>query len=113
MGCRQLHLSVQVQVENSGPYLGDEVVQLYLKDKATSLPVPRLQLQGFARIRLTPGEKQTIRFTLTAEQMSFAGENGEWLLEPGIFRVWVGGQQPNQEAGSELANVLEGQFAVE
>jgi beta-glucosidase len=106
-------VSVQVQVENSGQVLGDEVVQLYLRDEEASLPVPRLQLQGFARIRLAPGEKQVVRFTLTPAQMSFADENGDWLLEPGVFRVWVGGQQPDQEIGPELANVLEGQFAVE
>jgi beta-glucosidase len=106
-------VSVQVQVENSGQYLGDEVVQLYLKDVKASLPVPQLQLQGFTRIRLAPGEKQTVRFALTAEQMSFADENGEWLLEPGTFKVWVGGQQPNQEIGRELENVMEGEFVVE
>jgi beta-glucosidase len=106
-------VSVQVQVENSGQYLGDEVVQLYLKDVKASLPVPQLQLQGFTRIRLAPGEKQTVRFALTAEQMSFADENGEWLLEPGTFKVWVGGQQPNQEIGRALENVMEGEFVVE
>jgi beta-glucosidase len=106
-------VSVQVQVENSGQYLGDEVVQLYLRDEEASLPVPRLQLQGFTRIRLAPGEKQTVRFTVTAEQMSFADEGGEWLLEPGTFQVWVGGQQPNYETGPVPANVLEGHFVIE
>jgi beta-glucosidase len=106
-------VSVQVQVENSGQRLGDEVVQLYLKDAGTSLPVPRLQLQGFTRVRLAPGEKRTVRFTLTAEQMSFAGEDGEWLLEPGVFRVWVGGRQPNQEIGHKMADMLEGEFVIE
>jgi beta-glucosidase len=106
-------VSVQVEVENSGQYLGDEVVQLYLKDMEASLPVPQLQLQGFTRIRLAPGEKQTVQFTLTAEQMSFADENGKWVLEPGTFKVWVGGQQPNQEIGRELENVIEGEFVVE
>ena len=58
------------------------MVQLYLKDVEASLPVPLLQLQGFKRIRLAPGEKQTVQFSLTAEQMSFADESGKWTHEP-------------------------------
>jgi beta-glucosidase len=106
-------VSIQIEVENTGPHPGDEVVQLYLKDVEASLPVPLLQLQGFTRIRLAPGEKQTIQFTLTAEQMSFADEDGKWVLEPGEFKVWVGGQQPDLKISPQPANVLAGQFVVQ
>lgn len=106
-------VSIQVEVENSGQRPGDEVVQLYLKDVEAALPVPLLQLQGFTRIRLSPGEKQTVRFTVTAAQMSFADEDGKWVLEPGAFKVWVGGQQPNQNISTLPANVLAGQFMVQ
>jgi beta-glucosidase len=105
-------ISIQVEVENTGRHLGDEVVQLYVKDVEASLPVPLLQLQGFTRIRLAPGEKQIVPFTLTAAQMSFADENGKWVLEPGEFKVWVGGQQPNPNISPQPANVIEGQFTV-
>ncbi len=105
-------VTVQVEVENAGPRLGDEVVQLYLKDVEASLPVPLLQLQGFARIRLAPGERQVVTFTLTAEQMSFADEEGDWVLEPGEFQVWVGGQQP-ERTGTLPPNVLSGRFVVQ
>jgi len=104
---------VQVEVENTGQRPGDEVVQLYLKDVEASLPVPLLQLQGFARIRLSPGEKQTVQFTVTAAQMSFVDEAGKWVLEPGEFQVWVGGQQPDPTASTQPANVLVGQFVVQ
>jgi beta-glucosidase len=93
--------------------LGDEVVQLYLQDVAASLSVPRLQLQGFSRLRLAPGQKQTVRFTLSAEQMSLADEQGQWILEPGEFRVWVGGQQPDLKGSVQPANVVSGQFTVQ
>jgi len=106
-------LSVSIDVENTGKRAGDEVVQLYVKDVEASLPVPLLQLQGFTRIRLAPGEKQIVQFTLTALQMSFADENGKWILEPGEFKVWVGGQQPNPKSGPQPANVIEGQFTVQ
>ncbi len=91
---------------------GDEVVQLYLKDVQASLPVPRLQLQGFTRIHLSPGEKQTVQFSLNARQMSFADESGKWVLEPGLFKVWVGGRQPDESAASQPANLAEGKFTV-
>ena len=84
---------------------GDEVVQLYLKDVEASLPVPLLQLQGFTRIRLAPGEKQTVEFTLTPAQMSFADESGKWVLEPGEFQVWVGGRQPGFDPPTDWGNV--------
>jgi beta-glucosidase len=105
-------VSVQVEVENSGGLLGDEVVQLYLRDAEASLPVPLLQLQGLTRIRLAPGERQTVRFTLTAEQMSFVDEEGNWVLEPGEFTVWAGGRQPDLKAATQPANVLTGQFTA-
>ena len=92
---------------------GDEVVQLYVQDVEASLPVSQLQLQGFTRIRLAPGEKQTVRFTLTAGQLSVVDEAGTWRLEPGDFRVWVGGQQPNLRSDRQPDNVLEGHFTVE
>jgi beta-glucosidase len=105
-------VAVQVEVENSGGLLGDEVVQLYLKDVEASLPVPLLQLQGLTRIRLSPGERQTVQFTLTADQMSFVDEDGNWVLEPGEFKVWVGGRQPDLKAATQPENVLAGQFVV-
>ena len=106
-------VTVEVEVENSGPRLGDEVVQLYLQDVAASWPVPQLQLQGFSRLRLAPGEKQTVQFTLTPAQMSLVDADGRWVLEPGEFKVWVGGQQPNLKTTAQPANVLAGQFTVQ
>ncbi|HEX2623381.1 MAG TPA: fibronectin type III-like domain-contianing protein, partial [Phototrophicaceae bacterium] len=103
-------ITVQVEVENTGSRSGDEVVQLYVQDVEASLPVPQLQLQGFTRIRLNPGEKQTVQFTLMPEQLSFADDNGQWVLEPGVFNLWVGGQQPNLGAGGQPANVLGGEL---
>lgn len=105
-------VSIQVEVENTGQRLGDEVVQLYMHDTEASLPVPQLQLQGFVRIRLEPGEKRTVEFRIDPEQMSFADEQGQWVLEPGEFKVWVGGQQPNLKATTPSTTVIEGQFTV-
>lgn len=105
-------VSVRVEVENTGQRTGDEVVQLYVQDTEASLPVPQLQLQGFVRIRLEPGEKRAVEFKVSPEQMSFADEQGQWVLEPGEFKVWVGGQQPTLRTEPQLANVMEGRFTV-
>jgi beta-glucosidase len=105
-------VSVQAEVENTGSVAGDEVVQLYLTDVEASQPVPKLQLQGFTRVRLTPGEKQTVRFTLTPAQMSFTGEDGHWILEPGEFRVWVGGGQPGWGSTIKPSAGVEAAFTV-
>ena len=75
--------------------------------------MPRLQLQGFTRRRLAPGEKQAVTFTITPEQMSLADQDGNWVLEPGAFKVWVGGRQPDLSLAAQPANVLEGQFIVQ
>ena len=104
---------VQAAVENSGDRLGDEVVQLYLKDIDASVPVPRLQLEGFQRIRLAPGERKTVQFTLTPQQMSLVDEDGQWLLEPGLFKLWIGGQQPNPTSDTLPHNSLSTQFTVQ
>jgi beta-glucosidase len=106
-------VSIQVEIENTGQRAGDEVAQLYLKDVEASLPVPLLQLSGFTRIRLAPGEKQTLQFTITAEQMSNADDDGKWVLEPGEFKVWVGGRQPNPKISPQPVNVIEGQFVLQ
>ncbi|MFN2298054.1 MAG: glycoside hydrolase family 3 C-terminal domain-containing protein [Anaerolineales bacterium] len=105
-------VTVTVEVENTGGREGDEVVQLYLRDEEASLPVPQLQLQGFARVRLLPGRRKALRFTITPEQMAFADEDGNWILEPGSFRVWVGGGQPGWQPGHRSVPGLEGSFAV-
>jgi beta-glucosidase len=106
-------VSVRVEVENVGDLTGDEVVQLYLKDVVASLPVPQLQLQGFTRIRLDPGEKQTIEFSIKAEQMAFVDDGGKWVLEPGEFIFWVGGRQPDLKSDHQPEDVLTGKFIVQ
>jgi beta-glucosidase len=106
-------VSVEVEVENTGARAGDEVVQAYLRDIEASLPVPWIQLAGFSRIHLAPGEKQTVQFEITARQMSFADEAGNWVLEPGTFDVWVAGQSPDLISSIRPGNEVAGEFTVE
>jgi beta-glucosidase len=81
---------VSVDVKNTGAKAGAEVVQLYLRDKISSIVTPVLQLKGFNKIWLQPGEKKTTAFTLTASEMQLLDENLIWTVEPGEFEVLVG-----------------------
>ncbi len=86
-------LTVKVDVRNTGPVAGDEVVQAYYSDLEASVPVPIRQLAGFQRIHLTPGETQTVEFTMPASQFCAYDDNGQPMLEPGEFEIFLGGGQ--------------------
>ena len=81
---------VSVDVRNSGPRIGDEVVQLYIRDVASSVTRPIRELKGFRRVTLAPGESRRIEFSLTSKEL--AGLNAELqpTVEPGLFKVYVG-----------------------
>ena len=86
-------IKVTVDVKNTGDRDGDEVVQLYLTDVAASAPVPIRTLVGFDRISLKAGEKRTVTFTITPQQMSLIDDHSKRVIEPGEFLVGVGGGQ--------------------
>ena len=88
-------LRITADLTNISDRAGDEVAQLYLTAVTTAVTVPRVQLQGFTRINLKPGEKKVISFKLNPRQMAIIDEEGKCILEPGIFQVAVGGRQPD------------------
>jgi beta-glucosidase len=87
--------SVSVTVKNLGSRPGDEVVQLYLADLQASCRVPHHSLRGFARVHLLPGEARRIAFELSPRDLSLIDDRGLRVLEPGRFRVSLGGSQPD------------------
>ncbi len=95
------HLPLKVTVKNSGEHAAAEVAQFYLSDLEASTVVPLHKLVGFERVTLEPGESRTLEFTLTPEMMSFFNDNGQLTLEPGEFRLEVGGCSPGQR-GQDL-----------
>jgi len=82
---------VSVDVTNSGKMRGDEVVQLYIRDEVSSVTRPVKELRGFRRITLEPGETKTVDFKLGFEQLSFLDRDMHKVVEPGTFKVMVGG----------------------
>lgn len=89
-------LSVSVTVTNTGSMKADEVVQFYLSDLESSVPVPLNQLIGFQRVALKPGQSKRLKFTVTSEMMMLFDEDGQQVLEPGKFRLAVGGCSPSE-----------------
>ena len=81
------------QVKNTGSVKADEVAQIYLSPTAGSQNIRPIQLQGFARVSLEPGQEKTVTTRLYVEQFGFyshKGEIREWNIEPGTFVVKVG-----------------------
>jgi len=88
-------VGLSVEVKNEGTRGSDEIVQVYLTDLEASVRVPLRQLVGFARVHLEPAEARSVSFSIQARQMSLIDEDGRRILEPGRFRVCVGGHQPD------------------
>lgn len=83
-------VTVSVDITNTGKRTGDEVVQLYLRDKVSSVIAYESVLRGFERISLQPGETKKVVFTLQPEDLQILDRHMEWTVEPGEFEVRVG-----------------------
>jgi beta-glucosidase len=94
-------LSLRCKLTNSGSVEADEVAQIYLSDLHASTVVPLHSLIGFQRVHLKPGEETEITFTITSEMMKLVNDDGQRVLEPGEFRIIVGGCSPS-ERGTAL-----------
>ncbi len=86
----QSDVEITVDVTNNGKRKGDDVVQLYLKDKESSVIAYESQLRGFERITLEPGETKTVRFILHPDDFSLLDKNMNWVVEPGEFELRIG-----------------------
>lgn len=84
-------VTVSALVANTGPRAGEEVAQCYIQDCVASVTRPVRELKGFARVMLQPGESRRVEFVLGPEELSFYGRDGKRRVEPGDFKVWVGG----------------------
>jgi beta-glucosidase len=82
---------VSVDITNTGTTRGDEVAQLYIRQKISSVTRPIKELRGFHRISLNPGETKTVEFTLGPKELSFLNREMQRVVEAGIFEVMAGG----------------------
>jgi beta-glucosidase len=83
--------TASVEVTNTGSRAGDEVVQLYVRAEVSRATRPVMELKGFRRVTLAPGERRTLTFELGPEQLAYHGPDMKRVVEPGRFQVLVGG----------------------
>ena len=93
---------VYFELQNTGKYASDEVVQLYIKDDLATVARPVLELKGFQRIHLKPGEKTIVRFMITPNMLEMLDKNLQPVIEPGNFSIMVG----SSSRAIELTTVL-------
>src|ERR687890_411546 len=107
-------VTVSATVENAGRVEGEEVVQLYVTDAEGSVRVPVRSLAGVERVRLKPGERRVVSFTVGPRQLAVIRDDGRAFVEPGEFRVSVGGKQPGFAGTADAATTsfVEGRFTV-
>jgi beta-glucosidase len=83
-------VTISVPVKNTGAVPGDEVVQLYVRDPVASIARPVMELRGFKRLRLEPGEQAQVDFVLAPESLAFFGADETWRVEEGLIDVMIG-----------------------
>jgi beta-glucosidase len=94
--------TVRATVKNTGNRAGDEVVQLYIRDVLASVARPVMQLEGFTRIHLAPGEQREVSFTLSPAELHMLDRDLKWVVEPGTFRIMVGASSKDIRLRGEL-----------
>ena len=88
---------VKVNVTNSGKKTGEEVVQMYIRDKVSSVTRPVKELKGFSRVSLEPGETKTITFKIGPEHLAFHNIGMKYVVEPGEFEIMVGNSSRDED----------------
>jgi beta-glucosidase len=103
----------EARVTNAGLVPGEEVVQVYLTDLESKSRIPSYSLKGYERILLAPGESRIVHFKISPDMMSVVTETGEQLIEPGMFRISIGGSSPGKRSlDLGAAKNVEGFFSV-
>ena len=105
-------ISLAFEITNTGKTAGDEVAQIYLSPTANDQPIRPIQLQGFARVSLQPGETKTVKVKLWTEQFGYYSNNGQrqWNIQPGAFVVKVGAS--SQDIRLQQQVTLKGETVV-
>ncbi|OVE61867.1 beta-1,3-glucosyltransferase [Chryseobacterium mucoviscidosis] len=85
----------KVTVKNTGSKAGSEVVQLYVKDLLASVSRPVIELKGFQKVYLNPGESKQISIEVPVKELQFLDEKMNWIVEKGTYRIFVGNSSKN------------------
>ena len=91
-------INIEVTVSNKGELAGEEVVQLYVTDLEASVDMPFSSLKGFQRVYLEPGESKQVSFRVNEKMLQMVNEEGKFILEPGEFKITIGGSSPGSRS---------------
>ena len=83
-------VEASVTVKNEGKRAGEEIVQLYIRDPVASRVRPIKELKDFKKVMINAGESKTVTFKLPATRLGFYDEDGNWLLEEGAYKIFIG-----------------------
>ena len=97
--------SVLANVTNTGDRGGSEILQMYVRDVASSVTRPVKELKGFVKVQLDPGESRTIELPITPDRLAFHDINMDFVVEAGEFRIMVGTSSRDQDLQSVTLNV--------
>jgi beta-glucosidase len=104
-------VELEVEVTNTGPVAGEEVVQVYARDVEASITRPVLELVGFVRLRVEPGESRRARFEIPVAQLGFHDLSGRYVVEGGEVELLVGSNSRDLAAAGAVT--LEDRRSVE
>jgi beta-glucosidase len=98
-------VAISADVVNTGQRAGDEVVQLYVRDEEATVARPVIELRGYRRVTLQPGECRTVTFQLSAEQLAYTGADLRRVVEPGTMTLSVGTSSVDRPLSSTITLV--------
>ena len=104
------YVDLSFEIKNTGKVAADEIAQIYLSPKTDDQPIRPIQLQGFARVSLQPGETKAVKVKLYTEQFGYYSRQGkqrQWNIQPGTYVVKIGASSTDIRMEQEI--VLKGQ----
>ncbi|MBB5644788.1 hypothetical protein HDE70_001076 [Pedobacter cryoconitis] len=107
----QEEVKISVKVKNTGDRIGDQVVQLYLKDVESSVTTYESVLRGFERVSIRPGETKTVQFVLHPDDLALLDKEMKWTVEPGKFQVMIGNSSEDIKLKKEFTVTGPGQHS--
>ena len=96
---------VRVEITNTGSRVGQEVVQMYVRDLVSSVTRPVKELKGFLRVSLKPGETRTVTLPIGPEHLAFTNIDKQYVVEPGDFEIMVGTSSRDQDLSKVILHV--------
>ncbi|MEJ2110065.1 MAG: glycoside hydrolase family 3 C-terminal domain-containing protein, partial [Acidobacteriota bacterium] len=97
---------LRVDVTNTGKVSGEEVVQMYIRDRVSSVTRPVKELKGFKRVSLEPGQKKTVAFEVTPASLAFYDVRMKYVVEPGEFEIMVGNSSQDCDLQKIILRVM-------